>query len=86
MMGCGSVGELHLNSTRSTRRVTSPFPGLLRPEKLHIHRLADLPDVYGGIGLDSRYDAIFDVCQALQPVPAELHALRLLLACSGRRF
>jgi len=54
MMGCGSVGELHLNSTRSTRRVTSPFPGLLRPEKLHIDPPADLPDVYGGIGLGGR--------------------------------
>jgi hypothetical protein len=44
-----------------------------------------LPDVYAGIGLDSRpYDAIFDVFPVLQPVPAELHALRLLLACSGR--
>jgi hypothetical protein len=32
-------------STRSTRRVTSPFPGSLRPETLHIHRPADFPDV-----------------------------------------
>lgn len=74
-------------STRSTHRVTSPFPGSLRPETLHIHRPADLPDVYAGIGSDSRpYDAIFDVFPVLQPVPAELHALRLLLACSGRLF
>src|ERR1700720_4925728 len=69
-------------STRSTHRVTSPFPGSLRPETLHIHRPADLPDVYAGIGSDSRpYDAIFYVFPVLQPVPAELHALRLLLAC-----
>src|SRR5882757_3216958 len=74
-------------STRSTHRVTSPFPGSLRPEKLHIHRPADLPDVYAGIGSGSRpYDAIFDVFPVLQPVPAELHDLRLLLARSGRLF
>src|SRR5258705_2478362 len=74
-------------STRSTHRVTSPFPGSLPLKTLHIHRPADLPDVYAVIELDSRpYDAIFDVFPVLQPVPAELHALRLLLACSGRLF
>ena len=46
----------------SAHRVTSPFPGSLHPEIHHIHRPADLPDVYAGIGLDSRpYDAIFEV-------------------------
>ena|SRR6266436_1762539 len=69
----------------STHRVTSPFPGSVHPEIHHIHRPADFPDVYAGIGLDSRpYDAILDVFLALPPVPAELHALRLHLACSGR--
>jgi hypothetical protein len=72
---------------RSTHRVTSPFPGLLRPESLHIHRPADFPDVYPETLLASRpYDAILDVFLALPPVPAELHALRLDLAFSGRLF
>jgi hypothetical protein len=71
----------------STHRVTSPFPGSLHPKIHHIHRPADFRDVYAGIGLDSRpYDAISDVFLALPPVPAELHALRLHLACSGRLF
>ena len=71
----------------STHRVTSPFPGSLHPKIHHIHRLTDFRDVYAGIGLDSRpYDAISDVFLALPPVPAELHALRLHLACSGRLF
>jgi hypothetical protein len=74
-------------STRSTHRVTSPFPGSLPLKSLHIHRPADLPDVYAVIESDSRpYDAIFDVFPVLQPVPAELHGLRLPLACSGRLF
>src|SRR5712671_1174602 len=74
-------------STRSTHRVTSPFPGSLPLETLHIHRPADLPDVYAVIDSDSRpYDAIFDVFPVLQPVPAELHDLRLFLACRGRLF
>src|SRR4029077_10456486 len=74
-------------STRSTHRVTSPFPGSLHRKIHHIHRPADFRDVYAGIGLDSRsYDAISDVFLALPPVPAELHALRLHLACSGRLF
>ena len=30
---------------RSTHRVTSPFPGLLHPETLGIHRPEDVPDV-----------------------------------------
>src|SRR5258705_9135698 len=76
-----------LESTRSTHRVTSPFPGSLSLKTIHIHRPADLPDVYAVIELDSRsYDAIFDVFPVLQPVPAELLDLRLLLACSGRFF
>ena len=71
----------------STHRVTSPFPGSLHPKIHHIHRPPDFRDVYAGIGLDSRpYDAISDVFLALQPVPPELHALRLHLACSGRLF
>src|SRR5258705_11352574 len=41
-------------STRSTHRVTSPFPGSLPLKTLHIHRPADLPDVYAGIGSGSR--------------------------------
>src|SRR5262249_24028145 len=74
-------------SAFSCFRVTSPFPRLLRPEIHHIHRPTDLPDIYAGIGLDSHpYDATFDVFLALPPVPAELHALRLRLACSGRVF
>src|SRR6266403_3552664 len=75
-------------SARSTHWVTSIFPGSLRPETLHIfptHRPADFPDVYVDTLLVSRpYDAILDVFLALPPVPVELHALRLHLACSGR--
>src|SRR5436190_23558433 len=60
---------------RSTHRVTSPFPGSLHPKIHHIHRPADLPDVYAGIDFESRpYDAILDVFLALPPVLAELHA------------
>src|SRR6266481_3102219 len=87
MMGCGSVGELQPESARSTHRVTSPFPGLLRPETLHIHPTADFPDVYAEtLSVSRPYDAILDVFLALPPVPVELHALRLRLACSGRLF
>jgi hypothetical protein len=35
-------------------RVTSPFRGLVHPETQVIHRPSDFPDVYGGIGSDSR--------------------------------
>ena len=80
-------GRAILNPRRSTHRVTSPFLGSLPPATLHIHRSADFPDVYVDTLLVNRpYDAILDVFLALPPVPAELHALRLLLACSGRRF
>src|SRR3954453_4319154 len=76
-----------LTELASTHRVTSPFPGSLHPKIHHIHCPGDFRDVYAGIDLDSRpYDAISDVFLALPPVPAELHALRLHLACSGRLF
>src|SRR5437588_3729160 len=72
---------------RSTLGVTSPFPASLRRKTLHIHRPADFPDVYANALLVTRpYDAILDVFPALQPVPGELPALRLSLACSGRPF
>src|SRR5262249_371280 len=72
---------------RSTHRVTSPFSGPLRPEPLHVHQAANLPDVHPDTLFVSRpYDAILDVFLALPPVPAELHALRFLLTCSGRLF
>jgi hypothetical protein len=76
-----------LRPSVSTHRVTSPFPGSLPPEILHIHRPADLLDVYADTLLVSRpYDAILDVFLALPPVLGKLHALRLLLAFNGRLF
>src|SRR5215212_139321 len=78
---------MKLASTRRLDRVTSPFPGFLHRKIHHIHRLGDFRDVHGGINSDSPpYDAISDVFLALPPVPVELHALRLHLACSGRLF
>jgi hypothetical protein len=74
-------------STQRLDRVTSPFPGFLHRKIHHIHCPGDFRDVYGGINSDSPpYDAISDVFLALPPVPVELHALRLHLACSGRLF
>jgi hypothetical protein len=60
-------------------------PGLCgrRASYSPLHRLADLPDVYALLA-SRPYDAILDVFLALPPMPLELHALRFLLACSGR--
>ncbi len=51
----------------------------------HSRRPVDFPDVYAQLA-SRPCDAILDVFLALPPVPAELHALRLHLACSGRLF
>jgi len=77
----------HDSSTRWPNRVTSPFPRPLHRKSHHIYCPGHFRDVYGRFNSDSRpYDAIADVFLALPPVPVELHALRLHLACSGRLF
>jgi hypothetical protein len=85
-MGCGSVGELHLNSARSIHRVTSPFRGSLLPETLHIDRAAHLGVFMLGWSLRAAVlmIAIFDVFPARGP--PDFHALHLRLACNGRLF
>jgi hypothetical protein len=86
VLAVGFFLQRQVRLARSTHRVTSPFPGSVRPEALHVYPTADFPDVYAGTPLVNRpYDAILDVFLALPPMPAELHALRLRLAFSGRR-
>ena len=62
-----------------------PSPGYGYQAPVVNLRPADFLDVYALL-VSRPYDAIFDVLLALPPVPPELHALRLRLACSGRLF
>src|SRR6516162_8509414 len=80
----GMTSSIEAGRLPPRKRVRTPvYPWM--SQLLHIHRPADFLDVYALL-VSRPYDAIFDVLLALPPVPPELHALRLRLACSGRLF
>src|ERR1700746_3851710 len=85
--GSGSVDELHLNPRVQHIGSHPHSPGRCGRRPFMFTRLRTSQMSMRAPPLVNRpYDAILDVFLALPPMPAELHALRLRLAFSGRLF